>query len=75
MCMLTVESSSTRVVDEHFKRSLGSEEYMRLLKHPAAPSSAPPPSLTLDASPLSATGSRPAAAAAAAGPVSVSGKT
>ena len=65
--MSTVESSSTQVVDEHFARSLGSE-YMRLLKHPAAPSSAPPPaSSSLDTSPLSASAIRPG------GHISVSG--
>jgi len=61
------ESSSTQVVDEHFERSLGSE-YMRLLKHPAAPSSAPPPSSNLDTTPLSVAGSYPA------GHISVNGK-
>lgn len=47
VCVVCTESSSTRVVDEHFERSLGSE-YLTLLKHPAAPSSAPPPSSGLD---------------------------
>jgi len=66
-CVVCTESSSTQVVDEHFARSLGSE-YMRLLKHPAAPSSAPPPSSSLDTTPLNVAVSCPA------GHVSVSGK-
>jgi len=67
VCLSGVESSSTRVVDEHFARSLGSE-YMTLLKHPAAPSSAPPSSSSLDTLPLTTTGNHPA------GHISVSGK-
>lgn len=66
--ILTSESSSTRVVDEHFERSLGSE-YAKLLKHPAAPSSAPPASSSFDTSPLSATGNHPAASGHISGSV------
>lgn len=53
VCVVCTESSSTRVVDEHFERSLGSE-YLTLLKHPAAPSSAPPPSSSLDSTTVTA---------------------
>ena len=57
--VVCTESSSTQVVDEHFARSLGSD-YLRLLKHPAAPSSAPPPNSSLDVAPDSGADSRPA---------------
>ena len=56
-----LDSSSTQVVEEHFARSLGSE-YMRLMKHPAAPSSAPPSSSSLDSMTANVADSRPSEA-------------
>jgi hypothetical protein len=51
--VLTSEGSSSRVVDEHFERSLGMK-YSQLIKYPSAPSSAPPTTPNLASSTVDA---------------------